>query len=94
MQYKDLVVKNQRQAILQLLRDQNGYSINAAILQSTLGQLGMPISFHNLVGMLTWLMEAGYINMIDNGVMVSITRSRLDVVNGHAQHPDIERPLP
>ncbi len=95
MNYSELVTKNQRQAILELLRDQNGYSINAAILQSALSNLGMAISSTALISMLIWLAESNYISITNDGVIVaSITQTGLDIANGHTQHPDIARPKP
>ena len=95
MNYQALILKNQRQAILELLRDQNGYSINAAILQSSLNELGMPASGSVVKGLLVWLAEQDFIKLSTDTVMVAtITSSGVDIANGLAQHPDIQRPLP
>lgn len=94
MSYSDLIAQNQRHAILEILREANGYSVNTHIIQRLLADLGLAASHSTVSGVVTWLCEQGLITLeATTPVVVKLTHTGLDVANGHASHPDIARPL-
>lgn len=95
MSYNELIAQNQRHAILELLREANGYSVNSHIIQRLLAELGLSASHATVSGIVTWLAEQGFVTLeAGTPMVVTLSRTGLDIANGHASHPDIARPLP
>lgn len=98
MAYSEIVVKHQRQAVLELLNKQADYTLNSAILQKSLAKLGMSASHSQLITLLHWLEDQGLVDtqkMGGSGIfLASITREGGDIASGFSTHPDIERPAP
>ena len=94
MSYADTVTRHRRLAILRHLAECSGYSSNASILTEVLRGVGITSTFSQVVTELTWLKDNGFATVEDTGgfVIAEATRAGVEIAQGHASHPEIQRP--
>lgn len=94
---RELVEKNRKLCILQLLQEDVDYSLNLGILQTALTSLGHGVSRATLVADAIWLEEARLLtitNKDNQAFMILTLNSRgQDVARGLATYPGIDRVL-
>ena len=92
----DLQIEARRLAILELLKADSDYSINDALLQDLLGQVGHGVSLAVVRADLAWLESVNLLAVNDlGGCSVAVLRSDgLDVARGLAKVPGVARPRP
>jgi len=92
----DIKSNQRRLAILQLLKDDPDYKINAALLQQLLAELGYGVSQITLEADFAVLVELGLISTTDlAGMTLVILQNRgVDVACGTALVPSVARPRP
>jgi len=92
----DIKAEKRRLTILQLLKDDPDYKINAALLQELLSELGYGVSGVVLSADLAMLSELALISTTEiAGVTLAILRNRgVDVACGTAVVPGVARPRP
>ena len=88
--------KHRRLAILRHLEGCAGYSSNASILTDVLRGVGVTSTHDQVVTELVWLREQGFVATEDHDHFVIATASArgVEIAQGHATHPDIQRPRP
>lgn len=94
---KDIFAPNQRKIILEVIKGDNDYSLNNGILQKVLIQFGHGVSLEKTNQEIAWLEERGLVTVEDldgHLKLVKLTRSGLDVAEGHAQIEGVDRPDP
>ena len=96
MSYIEIVEKNQRLAILELLEKDAHYSQNETILRESLDYLGFTISTDLLHTRLQWLEEQGLITVETVGSLwiAKATVRGLEVSRGDALNAGVARPKP
>ena len=94
--YTDTVRRHRRLAILRHLELCVEYASNASILQSVLNGLGLRASTDELITELAWLREQGFVEFDDRAdfLVVTATRRGVEIAQGTARHPLIQRPGP
>ncbi|MCE8027529.1 ArsR family transcriptional regulator [Halomonas daqingensis] len=94
MNYRDVLVADQRLIVLQALEEDPAYSHNEAVLRSVLGTFGHHLSRDALRTELAWLQEQGLITVSDaGGIQVAkLTARGEDVAKGSARVPGVARP--
>ncbi len=94
--YADTVRKHRRLAILRHLEQCHDYTSNASILGDVLDGVGVSSSHSQILTELTWLAENDFAKTEDNGgfVVAEATRSGVEIAQGRATHPEIQRPRP
>jgi len=95
-QYADTLRKHRRLAILRHLAACAEYTSNASILVDVLRGVGLPSTRSQVVTELAWLAETGFVGNDDRGdfVISSATDRGVEIAQGLATHPDIQRPRP
>jgi hypothetical protein len=95
MSFNDLIAADVRLAILQFLSE-GGYSQNDSILNDLLKRTGRMIPHDKTRTELAWLREQGLITVEDiyDTLVATITQRGLDVANGLATVPGVNRPAP
>lgn len=97
MALKDILLAQQRLAILRFLSEMPGYDLNDSTLQDSLEFIGIGISRDALRTQLAWLEEQSCItvkNLQSIITVATLTARGLDVAQGAAQVPGIKRPRP
>lgn len=93
--YTDVFTQNARLIILRELADTNGYTSNDSVLQMVLDKWGHKMSRDRVRTELTWLAEQCLVTLIPLGESgaqrVTLTDRGLDVANGHANSPGVQR---
>lgn len=94
MSFNDLMTKNIRLVMLQLLVQGNG-SLNEHLLRILVREAGFAISTDTCRTQIHWLAEQGYVTVQTTGTMIkaSITARGQDVADGE-RVPGVERPRP
>ena len=93
--YAEDVSRHRRLAVLRHLAEVTDYVSNASVLQDILRKLGLPLSYDTLMGELCWLREQGLVTYEDGPfVVVTVTRRGIDLAQGLAAHPGVQRPRP
>lgn len=96
MSFSDLVAQNLRLVILQLLAEDSDYAHNDSVLKSVLGTVGHDVSTDQLKTQLAWLSEQGLVTTeaVAKFTVAKLTERGLDVAEGRAQVPGVDRPGP
>lgn len=93
--YATEVSRHRRLAILRHLEASPEYIGNASILQSVLVRLGLPLTYDEVITELVWLKEQGMVTLEgDAFVVATASRRGVEVAQGLATHPGIQRPRP
>lgn len=97
MEYCDLITSDIRLVLLRLLKAAGGYSLNSSILHKLLGEkTGYQTSRDRVRSELSWLKEQGLVKLAE-GIgcdIATITQRGLDVADGSATVPGVNRPSP
>ena len=98
MAFVDVVTANIRLIILRELADTNGYTSNDSVLQAVLDAWGQRLSRDRVRTELAWLVDQGLITQVPLGSSgasrVTLTERGLDVADGNAFNPGVQRPGP
>lgn len=96
MSFEDIVTKNQRLLILQMLEQDAGYSHNEMVLQSGLESMGHGVSSDKVRANMDWLADVSLVTVADSaiGKVAKITARGLDVAKGRVVVTGVSRPLP
>jgi Fe2+ or Zn2+ uptake regulation protein len=95
--YLEFVAEDRRLAILRLLADQGGYSLNDSVLTDALDRLGHRVPRDTVRSDLQWLQEVGALTteMVGGRVLVATLSQRgHDCSLGRARIPGIKLPAP
>jgi len=95
--YADLVTTDMRLVLLRLLSQAPSYTFNSSILHKLMGeQTGYKIPRDKAVTELCWLQEQGLVTVKDGigCIIATITQRGLDVADGSATVPGVNRPSP
>lgn len=94
--YDQFMTTSRRQAILQGLRQVAQYRANNALLQAWCEQMGHAVSTDRLLADLAWLAEQELVTTerADGLTVATLTVRGLDVANGRAEVPGVQRPAP
>lgn len=91
------VSETRRLALLEALRELDGYTSGSLLLMEMLAGLALPLSRVALKGELGWLHEAGLLTLTegDEGALIAtLTPKGLDVANGLERVDGVRRPDP
>lgn len=97
MAYGDFVTTDRRLAILHILAADPGYSVNHAVMQTALEEIGHTVSRDQVTTDFAWLAEQGLItvDVVHDKVHVArMTARGADVEAGRATVPGVKRPGP
>lgn len=97
MNFEQYQTEDRRLTILRALAAAAQYRANALLLRSFCDQVGHTCSSDRLAADLAWLAEAGLCTTQQPpmGVVVATLTARgLDVAEGRATHPGVQRPQP
>ncbi|MGP9788933.1 VpaChn25_0724 family phage protein [Roseinatronobacter sp. NSM] len=88
--------KHRRLAILRHLERCSEFTSNASILVDVLRGVGVTSTRSQVITELTWLAENGFTENNDRGdfVITTATERGIEIAQGSATHPDIQRPHP
>ncbi len=94
--YGESLRRHRRLAILRHLEACSEYTSNASILTDVLRGVGVTSTRSQVITELVWLRENGFITSVDQGdfVIASATGSGIEIAQGVAVHPEIQRPRP
>jgi hypothetical protein len=94
--YAALVRKHARITILRFLEGAPKYTSNASMLSAMLPKAGVNFTRDQTVTELEWLREQGFVNLETyGGIVVAIATLRgVEIAQGVATHPEIQRPRP
>ncbi|CUH68001.1 hypothetical protein TG4357_03332 [Thalassovita gelatinovora] len=94
--YQETLREHARIAILRLLEDAPKYTSNVSMIAQLLHPLGIAFTRDQVAGEITWLQEQGLITTEDHGgfIVVTATLRGIEVAQGIARHPGIQRPRP
>lgn len=94
---QDIISKNRRLAILRFLSEEQDYAMNTSTLQAALRAIGHGVPRDTVEVDALWLAEQGLARRqrLDVGVTVlTVTPRGVEVAQGIAGHPGVDRPLP
>jgi Fe2+ or Zn2+ uptake regulation protein len=96
MSYSNLVRTHARIAILRFLEGAPRYTTNASMLTTALPRLGIPFTRDQVETELAWLQEQGLVETEENAgfVVATATVRGVEIAQGLATHPQIQRPRP
>ena len=94
--YSKLVDSHRRLCVLQLLRDEADYRLNATLLLSLVNNHGFATGHDKLENELLWLQEQGLVSLSKVGsiTLATIVARGLEVANGFVTISGVERPNP
>jgi ABC-type branched-subunit amino acid transport system ATPase component len=94
--YAETLRRHRRLAILRHLAACAEYTSNASILVDVLRGVGVASTRAQVVTELAWLAEIGLAENDDRGdfVITTATDRGIEIAQGLATHPDIQRPRP
>lgn len=96
MSYADELRKHARIAILRFLEDAPKYTSNVSMLATQLPRVGIAFTRDQVTTETHWLAEQGLVEVEDHAgflVVVATTRG-VEIAQGIARHPEIQRPRP
>lgn len=96
MSYADELRKHARIAILRFLEDAPKYTSNVSMLATQLPRVGIAFTRDQVTTEAHWLSEQGLVEVEDHAgflVVVATTRG-VEIAQGIARHPEIQRPRP
>lgn len=96
MNWRELVVADQRLALLQILAEAPGYELGSAILRDILARYGHLVSHDSVATQLMWLDEQGLISLAttESIRIAKLSTAGLDVAQGRAGNPGVAHPVP
>lgn len=97
MNYTAHFARHLRLAMLRLLAEAPGYSLNSSILTDAVAELGLAATRDQVRGEIAWLAEQGLAasDELPGGLMVAtLTERGGDVASGRAHVPGVQRPTP
>lgn len=95
MSYQDTLRKHRRLTILRYLANCASYTSNASILSDVVNDFGISSTRDQITTELAWLAENGFVTNRGEGMLVaSATHQGVEIAEGRALHPDIQRPRP
>ncbi|KXF92102.1 hypothetical protein [Phaeobacter inhibens] len=96
MSYADDLRKHARISILRFIEDAPKYTSNVSMLATQLPRVGIAFTRDQIATELHWLAEQGMatIETIGDFVVVTATSRGVEVAQGIARHPEIQRPRP
>ena len=94
--YQATLRKHRRLAILRHLERCSEFTSNASILVDVLRGVGVTSTRSQVITELAWLAENGFTENDDRGdfVITTATERGIEIAQGQATHPDIQRPNP
>jgi hypothetical protein len=94
--YLERLRRDARILILQLLEDAPRYTSNGQMLRALLDEWGIVFTTDQVEGEIAWLAEQGLVVAERHGTLTVLTATArgLEVAQGIARHPGIERPKP
>ena len=95
--YSNTLNKHRRLAILRHLEKCADYTSNASILTDVLAGVGVQSTRSQVVTELAWLKENGFVTYEDRAgdfIVVEATLKGVEIADGSARHPEIQRPKP
>ncbi len=94
--YAVSVARHRRLAVLRHLAEVTDYVSNESVLLDVLRKLGLSLSHDALMTELFWLREQGFVAFDSDAafVVVTATRRGIDLAQGLAEHPGVQRPRP
>lgn len=97
MSYLEHFAKHLRLVVLRLLAEASDYKLNASILRDMAEAHGLTATRDQLATQIAWLTEQGLVSAAElpNGLVVAtLTERGLDVAQGRATVPGVQRPAP
>lgn len=94
--YGTTLRKHRRLAILRFLKECDGYGANSSIIRDVVNSVGVTSTTDQVTTELAWLREQGLITLADLGglLLATATTRGVEVAQGIASHPDVQRPSP
>lgn len=94
--YGETLRRHRRLAILRHLAGCAEFTSNASILVDVLRGVGVASTRSQVVTELAWLAEQGLADIVDRGdfVIATATNRGVEVAQGLASHPEVQRPSP
>lgn len=94
--YQETLREHARIAILRLLEDAPKYTSNVSMITQLLPPLGIAFTRDQVTGEINWLTEQGLVTTEDHAgfIVVCATVRGVEVAQGIARHPGIQRPRP
>ncbi|TMV09835.1 hypothetical protein FGK63_01835 [Ruegeria sediminis] len=96
MSYSDTLRRHARIAILRFLEEAPRYTSNVSMLATQLPLVGIAFTRDQVVTEITWLTEQGMVVTETSGdfIVVTATTRGVEIAQGVARHPEIQRPRP
>ncbi len=96
MSFSDHLRKHARVAILRFLEDAPRYTSNVSMLSEQLPRVGISYTRDQVKTELHWLEEQGMVQIEDHAgfTVVTATTRGVEIAQGIALHPEIQRPRP
>ena len=96
MKYQDLVDSHRRLSILQFLKDEADYRLNAILLLTLVNNHGYATGKDKLENELLWLSEQNLVELdkVGSVTLATITNRGLEVAEGRVIMNGVERPGP
>jgi DNA-binding transcriptional ArsR family regulator len=94
--YQDTLSEHARIAILRLLEEAPKYTSNVSMIKMLLHPLGIGYTRDQVTTEVNWLKEQGLVTIEDHAgfMVVTATVRGLEVAQGIARHPGVQRPKP
>ncbi len=94
--FNEFITKDRRLMILKILEKDEGYSMNAYVLQSCLASVAHEISMDRLKTDLAWLEEQNLLHLetVVDLYVAKLTQRGADAANGRVVIPGVKRPSP
>ncbi len=92
----EFITEDRRLMILRILAQDEGFSMNAYVLQSCLAAVAHEVSMDRLKTDLAWLAEQGLVGFeqVADLYVVRLTVRGTDVASGRTVVPGVKRPSP
>jgi DNA-binding MarR family transcriptional regulator len=95
---REIFIRSRRLAILRFLSEGAAYELNTSILQSALNASGLNSSRDAVEGECAWLEDQGFVSVErvqgTSIVVVHLTERGLEIAQGKAEHPGVDKPRP
>ena len=94
--YRDHLERHRRLSLLRCLAETPGYSSNDSLLTQVVNSFGLTSTRDQVRSSLAWMAEQRLVTVDEvSGVMVAKATARgVEIAEGRATHPDVERPWP
>lgn len=94
--YQETLSEHARIAILRLLEGAPKYTSNVSMITQLLHPLGIAYTRDKVTSEVSWLAEQGLVTTEDHAgfIVVSATVRGVEVAQGIARHPGVQRPRP